>query len=67
MVRGEVCSPTDPNLCFAVAKTDTEVVAFDLATGKTHHVVRTVPRGWHMKVSPDGRYLMNRSDISKGG
>jgi hypothetical protein len=67
MARGEVCSPTDPGICYASVNIDSKVVAFDLESGKTRHVVReSVPRGWHMKISPDGRYLMNRADTSKG-
>lgn len=66
MVRGEVCSPTDPATCYAVADGDRKVVAFDLATGKPRQVLREVARGWHMKISLDGKYLMNRADTSKG-
>jgi len=66
MVRKEVCSPTEPDICYAMAA-DKKLVAFDLATGKTHHVVRDVLGCWHLKVSIDGKYLMGRSDITKGG
>jgi len=66
MVRNEVCSPAEPGICYAMAD-DRRVVAFDLATGATHHVVRDVPGCWHLKVSLDGRYLMGRSDLESGG
>ena len=66
MVRGEVCSPVDPDVCYAQADSDKTVLAFDLTTGKTRHVVRKGSRGWHLKVSPDGRYLMNRAVLSTG-
>ncbi len=67
MVRGEVCSPSDPNICYAMTDSDRKVIAFDLGTGKTHHVVHEGDRNWHLKISPDGKYLMSRSDLSKGG
>ena len=66
MVRKEVCSPTEPNICYALAA-DKKLVAFDLETGRTHHVVRDVLGSWHLKVSLDGKYLMSRSAIEKGG
>jgi len=66
MVRKEVCSPTEPNICYALSR-DRKLVAFDLSTGKTHHVVRDVLGCWHLKVSLDGKYLMGRSNIEKGG
>jgi len=66
MVRGEVCSPTEPNVCYGVADGDAKVVAFDIATGKQIRLVRQVARGWHMKISLDGKYLMNRAQTSKG-
>ena len=50
MVRKEVCSPTEPSICYALSR-DRKLVAFDLHTGKTHHVVRDVLGCWHMKVS----------------
>jgi hypothetical protein len=66
-VHSLVCSPTDPNVCFAVAD-DRKVVAFDLRSGKSDHVVRDGLQGsWHLKVSPDGQYLLGRGNISKGG
>jgi fibronectin type 3 domain-containing protein len=66
-VHCEVCSPAEPNVCFGVAD-DKQVVAFDLRTGKADHVVRDGLQGsWHMKVSPDGKYLLGRGNISKGG
>ncbi|MFB3892560.1 MAG: hypothetical protein ACE15C_11120 [Phycisphaerae bacterium] len=66
MVRGEVCSPTVPDTCYAVTDTDKKIIDYDLATGKQRRVVRETARGWHMKISPDGKYLMNRADTSKG-
>lgn len=66
MVRSEVCSPTDPNVCYAMAEGDKKVVAFDLATGKRIRVVREGSEGWHLKISPDGKYLMSRGETSKG-
>ena len=65
MVRGEVCSPSEPDICYAMADGH-KLVAFDLRTGKTHHVVRQVPGCWHLKISPDGKYLMGRSDLEQG-
>jgi hypothetical protein len=66
MVRNETCSPTDPNTCFAIADTR-KLIAFDLGTGKTNQVIRAIDRSWHLKVSPDGKYLMGRSRIADGG
>ena len=66
MVRKEACSPAEPKICYALSR-DRKLVAFDLATGKTHHVVRDVLGCWHLKVSPDGKYLMGRSNIERGG
>jgi hypothetical protein len=66
IVRSEACSPGKANLCFAMADCR-KVVAFDLRTGKTDHVLRDVPGCWHMKVSPDGKYLLGRGPISTGG
>jgi len=66
MVRKQVCSPTAPAICYALAA-DKKLVAFDLETGRTHHVVRDVLGSWHLKVSLDGKYLMSRSAIEKGG
>lgn len=66
MVRKEVCSPTEPGICYAMAD-GKKVVAFDVETGITDHLVREVPGCWHLKVSLDGKYLMGRSDIEAGG
>ena len=66
MVRKEVCSPTIPDVCYALAG-DRKVIAFDLKTGKTQKVLRDVLGCWHAKISLDGKYLMGRADIEKGG
>jgi len=66
MVRHEVCSPKIADVCYATADGDRRVVAFDISTGREIYTVREMPRGWHLKISPDGNYLMDRSDTSKG-
>jgi fibronectin type 3 domain-containing protein len=66
LVRNEACSPTDPNTCFAVAD-ERKLVAFDLTTGKARQVLREVLGCWHLKVSPDGKYLMGRAALRQGG
>lgn len=66
MVRGEICSPVEPGVCYAMSDTDRKVLAFDLATGRQRQVVRQTERNWHLKVSPDGRYLMSRAVLSTG-
>ncbi len=66
MVRGEVCSPTEPNVCYASADGDKKVVAFDIAAGNEIRPIRDAAPGWHLKISPDGKYLMNRGETSKG-
>ena len=65
-VRNEICSPKDPNLCFAIVN-GSSVVAFKLNTEKFDHFIREVTGCWHMKISPDGEYLMGRSDLERGG
>jgi hypothetical protein len=66
VVRNEVCSPTDPDTCFAMAD-GRKVIAFDLRTGKARQILREVPDYWQLKVSPDGKYLLGRGALSKGG
>jgi fibronectin type 3 domain-containing protein len=66
VVRSEACSPGDPNICFAMADSKT-VATFDLRTGKLHHVVGEQPGSWHMKISPDGQYILGRGPLKKGG
>lgn len=66
VVRKMVCSPVDPNLCFAVANTK-QITAFDLSTARTHHVIREVPDCWHVKISPDGRRLLSVGETVQGG
>ncbi len=66
MVRNEVCSPVDPNVCFATPS-DRKVVAFDIATGKKIRELHDIAGCWHVKISLDGKYLMGRSDLTKGG
>ena len=46
---------------------DNKLVAFDLPTGKARQVVRQTRGCWHLKISPDGKYLMGRGDLERGG
>jgi hypothetical protein len=62
-VTGEVCSPTEPDVAYA--KADGRSVAFSLGTGLTDHLVHG-SSGWHLKISPDGRYLLSWGDTSRG-
>ena len=66
MVRDELCSPVEPNVCYAAADGDRKILAFDIATGKQSRLIREVSPGWHMKISSDGSYLMNRAETSGG-
>jgi hypothetical protein len=66
IVRCESCSPTDPHTCFAIADSK-RLVAFDLRTGKTHHVLHQINGSWFLKVSSDGQYLLGRTRIADGG
>ncbi|MEN6450064.1 MAG: fibronectin type III domain-containing protein, partial [Thermoguttaceae bacterium] len=63
-IREHVCSPVVPNLCFAMADGD-KLVVCDLKGGSA---LRTLRNGgcWRLKISPDGRYLLGRSNISDG-
>jgi Tol biopolymer transport system component len=65
-VSNLVCSPTDPDTCFGLVD-NRKLIAFDLRTGKTRQVLREVGGCWHLKVSPDGKYLLGRGEVSKGG
>lgn len=67
-MRNLICSPTDPDLCYAYDLNNSAVKAYRLSTSRADHTVRASPGGWQMKISPDGRFLMDRtSDISSGG
>ncbi len=66
MVRNEVCSPSRPDVCYATPS-DAKVVEFNIATGRKTRELRDVKGCWHLKVSLDGKYLMDRSDVSAGG
>ncbi|MCE5267779.1 MAG: fibronectin type III domain-containing protein [Planctomycetaceae bacterium] len=63
-IREHVCSPVTPNLCFAMADGD-KLVPCDLKTGVAMSPLER--RGcWRLKISPDGKYLMGRSNVSDG-
>jgi hypothetical protein len=66
MVRSHVCSPAEPNVCYAMADGD-KLVAFALDTGKADRTVCQTRGCWQLKISPDGKYLMGRSDLQSGG
>ncbi|MBN2580016.1 MAG: fibronectin type III domain-containing protein [Pirellulales bacterium] len=66
IVRKYVCSPTEPDVCYALAD-EQKVVAFDLKTGHRSRVICQTHGCWHLKISPDGKYLMGRADLNGGG
>ncbi len=66
MVRQLVCSPTDPRVCYGMTN-DKTLVAFDLQSGKIRQILHATPGYWHLKISLDGKYLMSRADLDRGG
>ncbi|MFQ5809553.1 MAG: fibronectin type III domain-containing protein, partial [Armatimonadota bacterium] len=60
MERKLVCSPTEKNVVYGLGG-DTELVAYDASTGKMTRKLAETSRCWHMKISPDGKYLIVKS------
>ncbi|MEN6457925.1 MAG: fibronectin type III domain-containing protein [Thermoguttaceae bacterium] len=64
-IREHVCSPVEPNVCFAMADGN-KLVRCDLRAGVAQRPIREGLGCWRLKISPDGRYLMGRSNLSDG-
>lgn len=58
-MKPPICSPTKADAAYAW--TAGKVVELNLRTGKVGGPVGAVPNVWHLKVSPDGRYVMTKS------
>ena len=55
--KGPICSPTRPDIAYAWSAGG-DVVELNLRTGEAGKAVGRTERSWHMKLSPDDKYIM---------
>jgi hypothetical protein len=67
IVEQLICSPTQPDECYSMPNRK-QVVAFSVSTGKEERVLHDIGGNpWWLKVSLDGKYLINRGKSTANG